>query len=134
MGSIWKDVRSTGLGGAVKEIKRASKHTDKKLSKARTTIRKGVVKSNKSVGARVKNRMIDADKMRVYDKLSDTGKAAMIKSEMSKQTKANKKKYGYEYAKPINLKKYSNKATKQRNMLAGAKAKPKYNKWGDRVS
>jgi len=132
MGSIFKDVRSTGLGGAVKEIKRASRHTDKKLAKARTTIRKGVVKSNKSVGTRVKNRMINADKMRVYDKLSDTGKSAMIKTEMSKQMKANKKKYGYEYAKPLKLKKYSTKATKQRNRLAPAK--PKYNKWGDRVS
>lgn len=156
MGSIL-DVKSTGLGSAVKEVKRASKHVDKGLAKSRKVIRKNIVRTNKytqgvakrgavGIGKKVKQRAYEVGKNAMVDRMSTEDRKKFILSETKKQMdmqkKSNKKKYGYENYKPIkadkiyskNVKRYSEKATKQRNRLVPAKPKAKYNKWGDRIS
>jgi hypothetical protein len=138
------DIRSSGLGSAVKEVKRASKHVDKGLAKAQKGLRKRVVKTNRYVGGKVKERAYQVGKERMADRMSSEDRRKFIlsetKKEMDRQKKSNKKKYGYESYKPIkvdkiyskNVKRYGEKAKEQRNRLVPAK--PKYNKWGDRIA
>lgn len=124
------NVRSSGLGGAVKSIKRASKHIDK-----------GRAKVNKHIGKKLSGYSYERGKERMADRMSSADRNKFIlsetKKEMDKQKKRNKKKYGYENYNPVRadkiyskkLKSYGEKARKQRT----GGLKPKYNKWGDRI-
>jgi Na+/phosphate symporter len=98
------DVRSTGLGSAVHEVKRASKHIDKGLAK----VRKGISHTTKAP-------------YRHHKEAQETKK-----EEIKKYQRASEKTLAHRRKRELaNIK----KETARINA-----SKPKYNKWGDRIS
>jgi chemotaxis response regulator CheB len=103
MGSIL-DVRSTGLGAAVHEVKRGARHVEKGMSKV-----------HKSISHKTKA------PYRHYKESKE-----IKKKEIKRSQRASEKTLAHERKRELaNIKKET----------ARIKAsKPKYNKWGDRIS
>jgi chemotaxis response regulator CheB len=105
MGSIL-DVKSTGLGAAVHEVKRGSRH-----------IEKGISKVHKSISHKTKA------PYRHYKATKE-----VKRKEVNKAQRANEKTLAHERKRELaNIK-------KETTRLKVEAKKPKYNKWGDRIS
>jgi hypothetical protein len=104
MGGLFKDIKGTGLGGVVKDIKRVSNHIDK-----------GMAKAHKSISHKTKA------PYRHYKVAKE-----VKKKEIKRSQRASEKTLAHERKRELaNIKKET----------ARIKAsKPKYNKWGDRIS